>query len=361
MKKNSIVFIMSSLGFGGAERVVSSLCNWIVNNTEDNVSIIKFDNKDNAYELDKRINVVSMINIKKNRISAIIERYKFCKDNLKQLNATIVVAMFYQTEIYAKLSKPKGCVLIGSERANINERSYISKVLSKHAAKKCTGFIFQTNGIKECYQNSVQKQSVVIPNAISNKKVYEIDYSKIKKENVITAMGRLDEQKGFDVLINAFKEVYNRHPEYKLKIFGNGLEKNKLQELINKLGLSENVILCGANQDAIFEVAKSKIYVLSSRYEGMPNALIEAMAAGTACISTDCKFGPSELINDGKNGLLIPVDDVRTLSEKILFLIKNDSARENIEKEAMKIRKKLDANTIYKKYYDYFVGVKNEK
>ena len=184
---------------------------------------------------------------------------------------------------------------------------------------------------------------------------------KIKKENVITAMGRLDEQKGFDVLINAFKEVYNRHPEYKLKIFGNGLEKNKLQELINKLGLSENVILCGANQDAIFEVAKSKIYVLSSRYEGMPNALIEAMAAGTACISTDCKFGPSELINDGKNGLLIPVDDVRTLSEKILFLIKNDSARENIEKEAMKIRKKLDANTIYKKYYDYFVGVKNEK
>ena len=174
-------------------------------------------------------------------------------------------------------------------------------------------------------------------------------------------MGRLDEQKGFDVLINAFKEVYNRHPEYKLKIFGNGLEKNKLQELINKLGLSENVILCGANQDAIFEVAKSKIYVLSSRYEGMPNALIEAMAAGTACISTDCKFGPSELINDGKNGLLIPVDDVRTLSEKILFLIKNDSARENIEKEAMKIRKKLDANTIYKKYYDYFVGVKNEK
>ncbi len=331
MKKNSIVFIMSSLGFGGAERVVSSLCNWIVNNTEDNVSIIKFDNKDNAYELDKRINVVSMINNKKNRISAIIERYKFCKDNLKQLNATIVVAMFYQTEIYAKLSKPKGCVLIGSERANINERSYISKVLSKYAAKKCTGFIFQTNGIKECYQNSVQKQSVVIPNAISNKKVYEIDYSKIKKENVITAMGRLDEQKGFDVLINAFKEVYNRHPEYKLKIFGNGLEKNKLQELINKLGLSENVILCGANQDAIFEVAKSKIYVLSSRYEGMPNALIEAMAAGTACISTDCKFGPSELINDGKNGLLIPVDDVRTLSEKILFLIKNDSARESLQ------------------------------
>ena len=136
-------------------------------------------------------------------------------------------------------------------------------------------YFFRQMELKNVIKIVFKKQSVVIPNAISNKKVYEIDYSKIKKKNVITAMGRLDEQKGFDVLINAFKEVYNRHPEYKLKIFGNGLEKNKLQELINKLGLSENVILCGANQDAIFEVAKSKIYVLSSRYEGMPNALIE--------------------------------------------------------------------------------------
>ena len=235
----------------------------------------------------------------------------------------------------------------------------MKKNITYYAAKKCNGFIFQTEGIKKTFPIKVQKNSIVISNAISNKKVYDIYVH--NKENVITAMGRLNSQKGFDTLIKAFSIVNKKNSSYILKIFGEGSDRDTLQNLIDNLNLHDYVQLCGTKSDAINDVANSKIFVLSSRYEGMPNALIEAMAAGTACISTDCKFGPSELINDGKNGLLIPVDDVRTLSEKILFLIKNDSARENIEKEAMKIRKKLDANTIYKKYYDYFVGVKNEK
>ena len=239
------------------------------------------------------------------------------------------------------------------------ELSNLKKHITYYAAKKCDGFIFQTEEIQKVFPIKVQKNSTVISNAISNKKVYDIDVH--NKENVITAMGRLNSQKGFDTLIKAFSIVNKKNSSYILKIFGEGSDRDILQNLIDNLNLHDYVQLCGTKSDAINDVANSKIFVLSSRYEGMPNALIEAMAAGTACISTDCKFGPSELINDGKNGLLIPVDDVRTLSEKILFLIKNDSARENIEKEAMKIRKKLDANTIYKKYYDYFVGVKNEK
>ncbi len=357
--KNNIVLIMSRLGFGGAERVAVSFCNWIVENTDDKVTILKFDNNDSAYELDNRVNVINFENNSGNRVMAIINRYRFCKKNLKKLNANLVFAMFYQTELYAYFSKPRNCKVIGSERCNVLELSNLKKNITYYAAKKCNGFIFQTEGIKKTFPIKVQKNSIVISNAISNKKVYDIDVH--NKENVITAMGRLNSQKGFDTLIKAFSIVNKKNSSYILKIFGEGSDRDTLQNLIDNLNLHDYVQLCGTKSDAINDVANSKIFVLSSRYEGMPNALIEAMAAGTACISTDCKFGPSELINDGKNGLLIPVDDVRTLSEKILFLIKNDSARENIEKEAMKIRKKLDANTIYKKYYDYFVGVKNEK
>lgn len=357
--KNNIVLIMSRLGFGGAERVAVSFCNWIVENTDDKVTILKFDNNDSAYELDNRVNVINFENNSGNRVMAIINRYRFCKKNLKKLNANLVFAMFYQTELYAYFSKPRNCKVIGSERCNVLELSNLKKNITYYAAKKCNGFIFQTEGIKKTFPIKVQKNSIVISNAISNKKVYDIYVH--NKENVITAMGRLNSQKGFDTLIKAFSIVNKKNSSYILKIFGEGSDRDTLQNLIDNLNLHDYVQLCGTKSDAINDVANSKIFVLSSRYEGMPNALIEAMAAGTACISTDCKFGPSELINDGKNGLLIPVDDVRTLSEKILFLIKNDSARENIEKEAMKIRKKLDANTIYKKYYDYFVGVKNEK
>lgn len=359
--KNNIVLIMSRLGFGGAERVAVSFCNWIVENTNDKVTILKFDNDDSAYELDDRVNVINFEKNSSNRVMAIINRYRFCKKNLKKLNANLVFAMFYQTELYAYFSKPCNCKVIGSERCNILERNFFGKFFSRFAAKKCDGFIFQTNDIRNYYPSKVVKKSIVIPNAISNAKVYEVKVNSNQKEKIITAMGRLDEQKGFDTLIRAFAIVNKKHCDYILKIFGEGSEREALQNLIDDLELQKFVQLCGTKSDAINDIANSEIFVLSSRYEGMPNALIEAMAAGTACISTDCKFGPSELINDGKNGLLIPVDDVRTLSEKILFLIKNETVRRNIEKNAIEIRKKLDANTIYKKYYDYFVGVKNEK
>ena len=357
--KNNIVLIMSRLGFGGAERVAVSFCNWIVENTNDKVTILKFDNDDSAYELDDRVNVINFEKNSSNRVMAIINRYRFCKKNLKKLNANLVFAMFYQTELYAYFSKPCNCKVIGSERCNVLELSNLKKHITYYAAKKCDGFIFQTEGIKKTFPIKVQKNSIVISNAISNKKVYDINVH--NKENVITAMGRLNSQKGFDTLIKAFSIVNKKNSSYTLKIFGEGPDRDTLQNLIDTAGLHDYVQLCGAKSDAINDVANSKIFVLSSRYEGMPNALIEAMAAGTACISTDCKFGPSELISDGKNGLLTPVDDVRTLSEKILFLIENETVRRNIEKKAIEIRKKLDANTIYKKYYDYFVGVKNEK
>lgn len=357
--KNNIVLIMSRLGFGGAERVAVSFCNWIVENTNDKVTILKFDNDDSAYELDDRVNVINFEKNSSNRVMAIINRYRFCKKNLKKLNANLVFAMFYQTELYAYFSKPCNCKVIGSERCNVLELSNLKKHITYYAAKKCDGFIFQTEGIKKTFPIKVQKNSIVISNAISNKKVYDINVH--NKENVITAMGRLNSQKGFDTLIKAFSIVNKKNSSYTLKIFGEGPDRDTLQNLIDTAGLHDYVQLCGAKSDAINDVANSKIFVLSSRYEGMPNALIEAMAAGIACISTDCKFGPSELISDGKNGLLTPVDDVRTLSEKILFLIENETVRRNIEKNAIEIRKKLDANTIYKKYYDYFVGVKNEK
>ncbi|MFR5984219.1 MAG: glycosyltransferase [Bacilli bacterium] len=316
--KNNIVLIMSRLGFGGAERVAVSFCNWIVENTNDKVTILKFDNDDSAYELDDRVNVINFEKNSSNRVMAIINRYRFCKKNLKKLNANLVFAMFYQTELYAYFSKPCNCKVIGSERCNVLELSNLKKHITYYAAKKCDGFIFQTEGIKKTFPIKVQKNSIVISNAISNKKVYDINVH--NKENVITAMGRLNSQKGFDTLIKAFSIVNKKNSSYTLKIFGEGPDRDTLQNLIDTAGLHDYVQLCGAKSDAINDVANSKIFVLSSRYEGMPNALIEAMAAGTACISTDCKFGPSELISDGKNGLLTPVDDVRTLSEKNIIL-----------------------------------------
>lgn len=355
--EKEIVFLSSKLLMGGAERVACSLANWIVKNTNDNVTFLIFGDSDIPYELDKKVKIVSIQFNSKNKTKNILDRINFCKNHFKEIKVDIIFAMFPIIELYALLSKPKHSVLIGSERCNINETSIFRKLLSRFCSKRCDGFIFQTERIKSFYPKLAQNKSTVIYNAMSNKKVLDMDINSIKKENLITAMGRLDEQKGFDILIKSFKKASLLYPGYKLLIFGEGNERNNLDKLIKDLDLKDRVVLCGNDPDAVKTIAKSKVFVLSSRYEGMPNALIEAMATGTACISTDCDFGPRELIIDGENGLLTPVNDIESLSNKIIYLLNNDSIRETIEKNAILIKDKLDLNIICKQYYDYFEKV----
>ena len=356
--KNEIVFLLASLSMGGAERVACSLANWIVNNTKSNVTILMIGKEKPAYQIDKKINIVRFESDKdKSRIRNIIDRLRFCKHSFKKINPNIVFAMFPKTELYGLMFKPKHSVLIGSERCNINELNFCRKILSKLCSKKCDGFIFQTERIKKYYPKTLALKSTVIYNAMSNDKVLNLKYDNIEKENIITAMGRLDVQKGFDVLIKSFKKVSESHSNYKLLIFGDGAEKSRLEMLIKEMKLNDKVILCGNDPNAIYTIAKSKVFVLSSRYEGMPNALIEAMSSGTACVATDCDFGPRELIKDGATGILVPVNDIETLSNTIIYLIENESLRKNIEREKIKIKEKLDTNIIFNQYYEYFIKV----
>ena len=116
----------------------------------------------------------------------------------------------------------------------------------------------------------------------------------LERRKAITAMGRLTYQKDYPTLIKAFGNFYNRHPDYKLEIYGFGDEKKSLCCLTHDMGLDDCVKFEGAVKDAILKVASSSCYVMSSIYEGMPNALMEALAVGTPCVSTDCLFGPAE-------------------------------------------------------------------
>ena len=360
MKKNNIAIFMSGLSMGGAERVAVSYANWLVNNTDTNVYIIKLDQEESAYQVDEKIKIINYdIKYSKFRLKNIINRFKFCYSKLRQYKIDVVFAMFYNTQAYVYFTKPKSCKLIGSERANILKVNFIIRFLKRFFAKKCDGFVFQTEDIKKYYPKKLQKNSIVIPNAISNKKIYEVE--NMPKKNIITSLGRLTEQKGFDTLIRSFKKVNEKHKDYILEIYGQGEDENYLKNLIDELNLTHSVFLRGTTNDSAQKLAQSKIFVLSSRYEGMPNALIEAMAVGTACIATNCPFGPSYLIKDGKNGILVDVDDINAISNKIIYLIENEDKRKKIEKEAIKLREELNVDIIYKKYYDYFCDIIKKK
>ena len=163
-------------------------------------------------------------------------------------------------------------------------------------------------------------------------------------------MGSLSEQKGFDTLIKSFQKSYQKNNSLRLRIIGEGHLRKNLENLLIKLNLENVVELPGLCPNPPDEFNRSDIFILSSRFEGSPNALLEAMTFGLPCISTDCPSGPSEIIRNDKNGILIPVDDIDTLSEKIDYLAANKEVRDNLKIESRKIKNLFDVNKISKEW-----------
>jgi glycosyltransferase involved in cell wall biosynthesis len=147
------------------------------------------------------------------------------------------------------------------------------------------------------------------------------------ESKVLLAAGRLVRQKGFDLLISAFATVSARHPDWQLRIFGWGAKRAKLAAQIEELGLTDRVRLEGPTRKLDEELAAASGYVLSSRFEGLPMVLLEAVTAGVPAVAFDCPTGPREIIDDGRNGLLVPPQDVAALADGMLRLIENPAER----------------------------------
>lgn len=366
-----IAIIIPGLSMGGAERVAVSLSNWLVNNKEDEIYFINMASDTNNFEFDNKLNVYhktyDTTDIKGIKpiviIKKLFKKQKYIKETLNDIKPDIIFEMLYYPIFFIlpyKI-KHKNVVLIGSERANPQLKGLRLgiKILSKISPMLCDGYIFQTERVKNMFGKKIKRKSIVIPNAVSNPYIKELQ--ECEKEKIISNMGRLEYEKGQDVLIKAFNIVHSKFPDYKLIIYGEGSKKEEYQHLINELGLQENVFLAGKLQKAILEVNKSEIFAFTSRFEGMPNALLEAMACGVPCVSTDCVAGPSEIIKNNENGILTQVDDIEQIAEKIIYLLENKEIANKIGKEAKKVIDEYSVDKIFNKYYCFFCEVAKRK
>lgn len=360
MKKKSIAFVIGSLNSGGAERVVSTLSNELIKSYD--VSIITFVDIPAFYKLDDRINVLpcfTKIKPSKNVFHALSTNYKLYKKisgYFKSKNIDVAIGFLTTSNVLAVLaSRANNIPVVISERINPNatKKTFIWERLRKFTYPKANFVVIQTEIIKDFFSSWIESTKLVIlPNPLSpdlkNQKKEAI------KENIILNVGRLTDQKGQDVLINAFSNI---NPiNWKLIIIGEGKNRPTYEKLIDTLNMKEKILLLGRKKNVSEYYTKSKIFAFPSRFEGFPNALIEAMHMGLPCISADCPTGPSELIEDAKNGFLIKVDDQKSLEVKMSKLINDETLRNTFSRLGEKTVAHFSIENVSKKWEEVILS-----
>lgn len=316
MKK--ILIVTGSMNRGGAERVISILSNELVKRGWD-VSIVTVLASGCGYVLDSSIRLLNISKEGQNQIISIPRLARAIRKEIENQKPTVVVSFMIAINIVTWIAT-RGLDLkfIPSERNDPSTgRGIVFSVLQKIVYKQATVTVFQTERARRYFSNRIQNNSVVIPNPIS-----VATFAKNEKTKKIATIGRLESQKNHELLIRAFSSVHTSYPEYSLDIFGDGVLKGELQQLIDSLNLTDCVTLRGNQNNVHEQIADAEFFILSSNYEGLSNALLEAMMMGLPCISTDCS-GSDEAIQDGVNGLIIPIKDQAAMEKAMQKLIEN--------------------------------------
>lgn len=359
-----MVLIISSLRSGGAERVLSILANhWQASRHE--IHLITIDNKDSdfyvvnqgihRYSLDMATASVGVFS----GAIANIKRISKIRHLCESIRPEIVISFIDSTNILSSI------VLIGtsiplvvSERIDPFRhsigilRAFIRPWLYRMFA---SALVVQTEAVKDKCKKKWKVQRVrVIANPISLPEVSEI----FTRSRVVLSVGRLNIQKGHDILIRAFQKISSEFPDWKLLIVGEGGQRKFLEEIIKCLDMSERISMPGLSNDIFAHYNKASIFCMPSRFEGFPNALLEALAMGCACIATDCESGPREILEDGRLGILTPVDDVNAMADALRKLMQDSELRRQYGSHSDYVRSRYKLESISQQWLDLFDWVK---
>lgn len=348
MKKRIVIFIGSLTG-GGAERVACNLANYLFLHDYD-VEILTMSDVADNYIPNPGVKRSSLIKAeeRKNRIFDAILRYRRLGKYMEQEKVDCYVVMLPITIAMMLLQKKKTkAKILVSERNNPESYSRFIQFVQKSLCKKADGYVFQTEEAMTWYNKNLKNtKTIVIPNAI-NPDFLRAPYMGERKKTIV-GIGRLKAQKNFPLLIHAFQRISADFPEYDLVIYGEGEKRKDLENLVIELNLLGRVSFLGSISNIAETMEDKSLFVLSSNFEGMPNALIEAMALGLPCISTDCPCGgPRYLIKDGENGVLVPVGDVDAMANAMKKLLENEDIRTTTGNNARAIQTRLSPEKIY--------------
>lgn len=357
---NDIVIVTHNMLAGGAERVISTLSKYFVDNNI-NCTIIKLEKGNVFYTLPDKVRVITVEAKSKNKYVKKISKLIKTRKLIKNLCPDIVLSLPEEIGVYIIPTMIGFKIpVVVSERNNprVMPRNYITRIARTIFYHLAAGIIFQTREAMEYFPRTIQKMGIVLPNPIDLDKIPSPWSGKRRKE--IIGAGRLEKQKNFHLLIDAFKLFHKRYPDYKLIIYGEGSLREDLIIYASDRIPKDAFSFPGRRNDLLDCINGASMFVLSSDYEGMPNVLSESMAMGMPCISTNCPSGgPAELIIDGENGILVPVGDTDALYNAMIKICESEQYAQKISQNALRIRNKLDAKVIGKQWFQYLESLVN--
>ena len=293
-----------------------------------------------------------------------LKNLKKRKDKLtriwKELRPDLVLSFIGKNNIMALSTATREDIkVVVSVRADPDMEYYDMSLKTGMLATfgKAAGIVVQTTTARKWFPMHLRKRCTILPNAINPAFIRKRYVG--EREKSIVMVGRLDENKNQSLVMEAFAEVLKRgYTDYQLKLFGDGPDMIKLRHLAINLGIEKNVSFVGVVNNVAEHIEKTSLFILASKQEGMPNALIEAMSLGLPCISTDCPCGgPKDLIISGENGLLVPVDDKDAMVNAILKVLSDKEFADKLGQKATKVQEKYDPKVANEKWEKYFERV----
>lgn len=341
------VFFDATLLQGGAERVISLLSKEMAENGLS-VKILVYKDVPPFYTIDPRVELVYVC--RETGTENILKNLLWMRRFYRHY-ADVVISFLAPYNILTLLA-----TMGGRQTVIVADRNDPRFVPSKTPVRKLRDFLYrfadgvivQTKHNQAYFSEAVQRKSRVIYNPVDMQEKAGLAL-RTPKEKTIVSVGRLLPQKNQQMLLDAFGSIAEEFPGYKLVIYGDGSSREELEAKVQQMGLADRVSFPGSFQDIHERIACSELFVMSSNYEGMPNALIEAMCLGLPVISTKVS-GATDLIYHGENGLLVDVGDTAGLAHAMQMLLKDENMRESFGRNATGLNDTLKIDDITRQW-----------
>jgi len=364
-----IILLTSSLGSGGAERVACTLTDAWASRNDDVILMPTYSGKGACfYKVSSAVRIIFLADLVSSTSSSFFNqlvRLKTLRRFLAEKCPDVIVSFLSNVNV-ATIIAAAGLKIpvVICERTDpfIMPVSPMLRFACRATYQFADALIVQTKAVAEKYRAAEYpiKHIQVIPNPVADH-LFDMQHKRVSESNAcMIAVGRLDEGKQFDLLIRVFSNLALDHSFWTLRIYGDGPLRSVLQQQIIDYGLESRITLMGLTTNIWSELAQADVYVMTSRYEGFPNTLLEAMAVGLPCVTFDCPSGPREMTMDGVSAMLVPLNDEVALGNALDKLMTDGELRHSLGAKAREsVKERYELSRVLQHWDELFrrIGV----